>query len=255
MKPEEIAAYIGAAAWAPSIIGKIREYIVKPNLRLIPNSFGEISYTSSGPIINFQMAFAVESKDLILDGLTVKVAHEDGEERWFQWHGLAETISQVSDATGVKEIVRKDQVPIAIKILTSNLLEKFVRFQEPRYHARDNDLAQPLIALLDFTRQQNPQNYAAEVLRSQPFDAAVRHRQDWFCWKEGRYDVTLVPSALQPFKAIDSRFSFSLSADNIATLRRNLPILRDDLEQIISNGRQTQAPWQWVNVQFRKMAT
>lgn len=252
MKPEEIAAYIGAAAWLPAIVGMIRHQIMKPKLRLIPNSFGEIGYTSNGPIINFLMAFAVENKDLIIDGLDMVIKHQNGEERNFRWYGLGETISQTSDATGIKEIVSKDQVPLAVKIVTQNLLEKFVRFQEPRYHTGDNVASQALVSRYAFLRQRDPQSYVADLLQSQELETAVRYRQDWFCWREGRYEVTLKPTSMQEFAMVETKFSFELTAENIALLRKNLENVRDDVHQIISTGRVTQIPWQWINAQFVK---
>src|SRR5690348_9666774 len=59
MKPEEIAAYIGAAAWLPQIITWLYRGIVRPSVRLVPNQYAEAGFTSLGPIFNLRMAFSV----------------------------------------------------------------------------------------------------------------------------------------------------------------------------------------------------
>ena len=56
MKPEEIAAYIGAAAWLPQIAAWIYRSVIKPKLRVIPNQFAEVGFTTYGPIFNVRMA-------------------------------------------------------------------------------------------------------------------------------------------------------------------------------------------------------
>jgi hypothetical protein len=129
LKPEEIAAYIGAAAWVPQIVAWIYRAVVKPNLRAIPNLTAEIGFTSLGPVFNVRMAFIVEKRDLIIDGIELVVRHEDGEEKMFRWAGLAETFSEITDSAGNKQIVSKDQTPIAIKAVKESVLDKFVPFK------------------------------------------------------------------------------------------------------------------------------
>jgi hypothetical protein len=59
--------------------------------------------------------------------------HEDGDARVFRWAGLSETFSEIRDNAGNRQVVSREQTPIALKIGTESLVEKFVRFQEPRY--------------------------------------------------------------------------------------------------------------------------
>ncbi|HQU09324.1 MAG TPA: hypothetical protein PLV25_05120, partial [Opitutales bacterium] len=107
LKPEEIAAYIGAAAWLPQILAWIYRAVVKPKLRVVPNQMAEVGFTSFGPIFNVRIAFFVENRDLIIDGIDLVVRHEGGEERMFRWAGLGETFSEITDAAGNKQIVSK----------------------------------------------------------------------------------------------------------------------------------------------------
>jgi hypothetical protein len=166
MSPEEIAAYIGAAAWLPQIATWFYQWFVQPSIRLLPNQYAEAGFSSYGPIFNLRMAFSVENKDVIIDSMTLVLRHQNGESRSLRWAGLGETFSEITDASGNKQIVGRDQSPIAIKVGTQTLLEKFVRFQEPRYHESERPLIQALVAHFNFLKQTTPQNYVNEVLAS-----------------------------------------------------------------------------------------
>jgi len=109
LKPEEIAAYIGAAAWAPQIIAWLYKALIRPKLRVVPGQFGEVGFTNYGPIFNVRMAFFVENHDLIIDGIDITLRHTDGESHEFRWAGLGETFSEITDSSGKKQIVSKDQ--------------------------------------------------------------------------------------------------------------------------------------------------
>lgn len=252
LKPEEIAAYIGAAAWIPQIISWLYRALVKSKLLVIPNVFGEIGFTSYGPIFNVRMAFLVENRDLIIDGLGLSIKHEDGEVRDFGWAGLGETFSEITDASGNKQIVGKDQTPIALKVGTQSLLEKFVRFQEPRFHELDSELTQVLITHFNFLKQRNQDSFVSEVLSSKEYFSVVTQRQNWFWWKPGRYEVTLKPSSPQTFQLDRKSFMFEISSAEVDLLRKNLSNIEIELKnRILSNDPNAKSEpfsWHWVNV-------
>jgi hypothetical protein len=120
---------------------------------------------------------------LIIDGIDLVVRHEDGEERMFRWAGLGETFSEITDSAGNKQIVSKDQTPIAIKVVTQSLLDKFVRFQEPRFHAADGLTTRALVSHFNFLKQKSPDGFVPQVLESKEYFAVVEQRQKWFWWK------------------------------------------------------------------------
>ena len=252
MKPEEIAAYIGAAAWLPQIAVWLYRTVVKPKLRVVPDQLAEVGFTSFGPIFNVRMAFFAEHRDLIIDDIELIVRHQDGETRTFRWAGLGETFSEITDASGNKQIVSRDQSPIAIKVSTKMLFEKFVRFQEPRYHQADRAPIQTLLSHFNYVKQKAPETYVAEVLASKELFAVVEARQKWFQWKPGRYDVALKPKSPQKYKLADSSFAFELTQNDVDHLKRNLSILDAELRNVVSsNLPDFKAPpivWQWANV-------
>jgi hypothetical protein len=254
MKPEEIAAYIGAAAWLPPITTWLYKFFIRPKLRVVPEQFGEVGFTRLGPIFNIRMAFFVENRDIIIHGIELTLRHEDGESRSFRWAGLAETISEITDASGNRQIVSRDQAPIAVKISPQTHFEKFVRFQEPRFDATDGPVTQSLVAHFNYLKQKNAETFVLEVLDSKEFFTVVEARKKWFWWKQGRYTVEIKPSSPQVFKLIDSSFDFELSSVDIDRLKKNIPAIDTELRNVISSNLNDFKPqplnWQWANVRM-----
>ena len=256
MKPEELAAYIGAAAWLPQIAVWIYRAVVKPKLRVVPDQVAEVGFTTYGPIVNLRMAFFVENLDLIIDGVELLVRHEDGEGRVFRWAGLGETFSEITDAAGNKQIISKDQTPIAVKVVVQALLDRFVRFQEPRFHEVDAAATRALVGHFNFLKQKSPDSFVPEALESREYFAVIDARQKWFHWKPGHYDLSLKPSSPQHFNLVDANFSFELSAEDIEHLRKNLPVIATELRNVICSNLQDYKPvpvhWQWANVPMHR---
>lgn len=252
MSPEEIAAYIGAAAWLPQIAAWVYRSSIMPKLRVIPNQFAEVGFTTLGPIFNVRMAFVVENRDLVIDGLNLTLRHEDGESRMLKWAGLGETFSEITDSAGNKQIVSKDQSPIAIKVIVQALLEKFVRFQEQRFHEADSITTRKLVAHFNFLKQKKPDGFVADVLASREYFSVVEGRQKWFAWRPGRYDLTLHPTSPQKFKLIEPTFTFQLTAEDVEHLRRNLTVIETEIRNVVSSNLADHKPlpvhWQWANV-------
>jgi hypothetical protein len=169
-----------------------------------------------------------------------------------RWAGLGETFSEITDAAGNRQIVSRDQSPIAIKIVTSSLLEKFVRFQEPLYHASDKPLTIRLVTHFGFIKQKNPDSFVPEVLDSREYFETVAQRQRWFWWQPGRYEVTLTPSSPQRFRLVASSFAFELQTIDVDALRKNIALVDTEIRNIISSNLSGFKPefisWQWANV-------
>jgi hypothetical protein len=256
MTAAEIVGYIGAAAWLPQIITWVHRSIVKPKLRLIPNDFAEVGFTSLGLIFNIRIAFFTDNKDLIIDGLDLMVRHTDGEERLFRWAGIAETFSEITDSSGNKQIVSKDQTPIAIKILTDSFLDKFVRFQEPKFRKQDDSNTRELVSHFNYLKQTKPDSFVADVLGSKEYFSVIKQRHDWFLWKPGRYEVTVIPSSPEKFNFIGQNFAFELQEIDITLLKRNIQSIDMELQNIIktnlADSVRESVVWQWANVTIIK---
>lgn len=258
MKPEEIAAYIGAAAWLPQIATWLYRLFVKPLVRIVPNQYAEIGFTSYGPILNLRMAFSVDNKDIIIDGMELLLRHEDGEVRMLRWAGLGETFSEITDSAGNKQVVSRDQSPIAIKLGVQSLLEKFVRFQEPRYHESDRPILQSLVSHFHYLKQTNSASYVADTLSCKELFALLDTRRKSFWWKPGEYSVEVRLISSDSFKLLGKNFYFSLTANDIELLQRNFITLEVELNNVISSNlpdfHAQPLSWNWANVDIRREA-
>ena len=60
--------------------------------------------------------------------------------RTLRWAGLYEAFSEIRDDAGNRQIVSREDAPVAIKVGTQSLVEKYVRFQESRYQEETRPL-------------------------------------------------------------------------------------------------------------------
>lgn len=255
MKPEEIVAYIGAAAWIPQIATWLYRKFIVPSIRIIPNQYAEVGFTSSGPIFNVRMAISVEQRDVILDGMEMLIRHEDGDSRTLRWAGLGETFSEITDAAGNKQVVSRDMPPIALKIGTMSLLEKFVRFQDQKYHEDDRPLVNALITHFNYLKQAKPDTYVADTLASKELFSVLEARKKTFWWKAGRYDISISLSSPRKFKLANPDFHFELSVNDVDFLKKNLVGLDTEMTNLVSSNlpdfKIAPLNWNWANVNVR----
>jgi len=250
MTPADVAAYIGAAAWLPQITAWVYKWLLKPTLTVVSEGKAEVGHTSLGPILNIKFALSAERQDIIINDFRVQLVHQDGDTHTFRWSGMREDLSETRDASNVKQgYMVKDQLPIALKIGTSALVEKTMRFQEPRFSESHDSIVEALVEHFNFLKGKDP-DYVNSILKSKEYWAVADFRSKSIWWKEGRYDLTLQPATTKKVNVQRQRYSFVLSRINIDRLRENSTILNTDLENTIkSNLPGFQMPmlqWNWV---------
>lgn len=203
-----------------------------------------------------RMAFSAENKDLIIDNFELRFQHSDGDAHTLRWAGLSETFSEVVDELGNRQIIKQDQAPIALKIGTELLVEKFVRFQELRYYETERPLMLNLIAHFNFLKRSSPENYVSQVLSSKELFSVIETRQKAFWWKPGHYQITLRLSSPKKFKLTHSQFDFELTSVDIDRLKENLNTIKIELKNIISSNspdfKREDINWNWANVNVQK---
>ena len=229
---------------------------IKSSVRVTPNVYAEVGFTSLGPIFNVRMAISAENKGLIIDGLDLTLRYEDGEIRELRWAGIAETFSEITDNSGNKQVVSRDESPIALKIGTESLIEKFVRFQESRYHKADRPSIQNLLAHFNYLKQENPDQYVENTLKSKELFSVLEIRQKSFWWKAGRYIIELKLRSPQKFDLSGSKFYFSLSESDIDLMRKNIKAIETELRNIISSNlpdfQNQPLNWNWASVDIHR---
>lgn len=155
----------------------------------------------------------------MIDDFQLVFRHSDGETRLFRWSGLNETFSEIRDTAGNRQVVSRDQIPIALKIGTESLIEKLVRFQEPRYNEGVRPSYLNLLAHFSFLKHANNEDYVTKVLDSKELHQMLEARRSSFWWKVGRYEVTIQPSSPRKFTLLHPRFSFELSNIDVGRLQ------------------------------------
>lgn len=232
----EIAGFIGAAAWIPHVVSVLRKYFTVPKVLFVPDKDVEVGFTTLGPIFNLKLAVSVDKEDVVLTDFGVKLQHEDGEVRHFTWRGAIERFSEIRDQSGTTQFVEKDQSPIAMKVKTSELPERFFRFQEDKFHQKVAPVLQEATNYQDFLRSQWP-DYQDELMQSEKIHALITSFREGFWWKAGRYTVSF--HAKSPKHRIEievKEFAFGLKQQQVEDLRNNLQALNDEVEWIVKNG-------------------
>ncbi|MEE9269388.1 MAG: hypothetical protein V3V49_03920 [Candidatus Krumholzibacteria bacterium] len=176
----EIAAFVGAAAWLPHLITWTYKAATKPRLTIIPDKTAQIGFTTLGPILNVRLALVVESKDVIVTKLFVKLRHETGEQREFSWRGMTETLSAIRDRSGIQQgSFEKDQAAIALKVSTSTLVEMFFRFREEKFSEHVDPLFQEALRHKNYLESQKT-DYHDDFLKSEKYFALVNAHKELF---------------------------------------------------------------------------
>lgn len=254
MSTAELAAYIGAAAWLPQIVSWLWRRLAVPQVTIIAAPSFELGFTRLGPIFNTRLAFSAEWQDALVDRLDVKLQHEEGEEHRLRWAGMSEHLSEITDAAGNRQVVSREQDPIAFQIGQKGILEKFVRFQEPRFWEKLREPFELFGRLAAFLREQEGE-LVPKLLESKEFHELQAAHQSSFWWKPGRW--TVVFEVRSPTKvSVKKHNEFELSEVNVKTLTGNIALVEDELQNIVGVTDPEYQPrpvnWQWVNVPSRR---
>lgn len=255
MSPVDVAAYIGAAAWLPQIAAWIWRRVVVSKVTIVAAPFVEIGFTRFGPIFNIRMAFSSERKDAIVDGVDVQLRHEDGEEHLLRWAGMSEHLSEITDASGNRQIVSREQAPIAVQIGQQGLLEKFVRFQEPRFWDRNQVPFEVFAKQALFLRAQGGE-WWGRLLESRELHELLEAHRAAFWWKTGRW--TAVFDLRSPGRLTVTRHSyeFVLSEANVSLLKENLSELSTEFQNVVRSAEPQYelrpTNWKWINASLQR---
>ncbi len=248
MRPEEIAAYIGAAAWLPQIGTWLYRYFATPHVTIIPARSAELGFTALGPILNIRLAFSSDRRDAIVNEFRIRLTHEDGDQHEFRWVGMKEIFSEITDEEGNRQVVSKDQTPIAFKIGTDILLEKFVRFQEPKFDQTTNKLFTELLTHFRFLKENDP-DFVNKTLQSKQFKDFVKAHMEAFWWKHGKYTLTFHMESPRKLILEDKKFYFTLDQIDIEELRHNLTTVEQDISNKVNSNLLNHSPkkiiWNW----------
>ena len=153
-----------------------------------------------------------------------------------------------------------DQTPIALKIGTESLSEKFIRFQEPQFHETGRPATLDRVAHFSFLKQSNPDEYdeyVEKTLSSKELFSVLENRKKAFWWKPGRYQIEAKLSSTGKFKITNPKFYFDLTSVDIDRLKQNIPTIDSELKNIVQSNIQdfkaSPINWNWANVDIKKI--
>jgi hypothetical protein len=200
------------------------------------------------------MALTSDRKSAIIDKFEVTLKHQDGEGRALAWAGMSETFSEITDPLGNRQIVARE-TNIAFKIAPDVLLERFVRFQEPRFAEHTQGSINELVSHFTFLKNTSD-DFVEKALQSRELHNALEAQKNWFWWKAGRYDVTFSMGAAKPLELEKYIYYFHLTNADIDALKQNFTTLGADLRNIIKSNlpehEQEPVNWTWRSVTLQK---
>src|SRR5712692_8959245 len=116
MTSSDIAAWIGAAAWVPQVLGWVAKHLVKPTLKIISAPTVTVGYSDLGPVVFLNASISADQKDALIERISLEAVHEKGDSRALTWTWLTETPFQLAVPTGETMDLRKNQAAVALKV-------------------------------------------------------------------------------------------------------------------------------------------
>jgi hypothetical protein len=254
--PEQIAAFVGAAAWLPQLASWAYKFYHKPQVVIIPDIRAELGYTTLGPIFNIRLAISADTKDVLLDTFRVEVKHESGEIKEFFWQGTKETLNQVRDPTGVLQTVEKDETGIAIKVRPDALADKFFRFQLPEFSSATSQLVTDVQGHHSYLLTRS-KDICGDLMNSDKMHSLLNAYRSNFSWRPGKYVITFHCKAIHDsISQLPAKFTFELSPQDVENLRKNYEIFEPYVEWITFKGTEgsitTEPTFEWIYPTIRK---
>lgn len=257
----DIAALIGAAAWAPQIITWTYRFFTKPELTLHLHTEPQIGYTSFGPLFNVSFALLCEKKDIILDKLSVDIKHENGALYNFDWAGLSEELSEIHNPIGGLPVsIKKSSLPLVIKVLHTGVAQIFVRFQRRQFRKNTKETFTAAIDkfnLMKMSGKLDTEEQINNLVLEKEYVDVMNIFNSEFIWIAGKYVVTFNFHSPHKFKYKQREYSFRLSQNDVDNLKKNIDNIKLDLIQTAKSGiipdyKPVEIKWMWSHPELHR---
>ena len=252
MNLTELAALVGALAWAPPIFTAVRSWLTKPALRVITQPSPEVGYTTFGPILNLRLALTVKHRDIVITGVKLRLTHESGEETVFSWRGITQRLGQFNAPQVGTVPFEKELNVLAMKVSEKDIEERFIRFQSLTFLERKTDLDSIATKKL-FWHRQNDTFSAEDFLRNQEMTEIYEFIKQSFSWKPGGYRLKFLIESPDAFELTGDEYTFSLTPMHVQDLSSNLSLIDKSYKNEVLPPPETDADraernivWKWV---------
>jgi hypothetical protein len=249
MTSADIAAYIGAAAWAPQIASWIYGAVATPKLKIVSDGKIEIGFSMFGPIVNATLAISSERRDALIEKMILDITHHHGEQRRLVWRMLNEAQQQIRDAQGNISSQFKNNPAVALKVSTLSLTEKTVGFQDQDFErARYEAEARISEQFQHLESQQGNAKALDQLLGSMEFAQVQRNFENFMYWRAGEYDFAFSAQLAGVKRPHVQHFVVRFTESHVETLRRNLELLTRYVRAILSTNQAEKGLviWNWA---------
>lgn len=251
MAIQDIAAFVGAAAWLYPLYVIIKKELTKPIIKLIPTATIEMGYTTLGPIINLSCAISTEKKDAIIERIEFEIRHHDGDTHILTWKTLDEIQYQIKSITGERGTIEKSQTAIALKVSTTMLSEKKIGFWDNKYQEQTQHGVNKLMKQFYHLRKINTPGIYNELFQTKEFTDLNGIFVNGIYWKIGNYTAKLLIFVSSLSKPFMEDFYFSLDNKDIDSLKENIQFFEQSLRNALT-GEGSPAVWNWIYPKLEK---
>lgn len=246
MKIIDWIAILGALAWLPHAISASRNWLAVAKIRIITHKNAEIGFSTFGPIFNIRLAFAVEHKDIVISDMKIRIKHESGEEKVFEWQGITQQVGKMTAPGAGVMPFEKEQSVLAIKLNQKEVEERFIRCQESSFIVKKEEYEEKCVKKISYLKSENKYD-AKAFLREQEMTELYSYIKHAFPWKQGKYVMTIEIQSPEKFRLIDNGREFLLSHLDVEELSKN----KNQIEEAYkcnaeSNSEEKKEPvWLW----------
>jgi len=253
LKVLDWVAILGALAWLPHVISFLKNHFTKSEVRIITQKFAEIGFTTLGPIFNMRIAFSVKNHDLVISNFKIRVIHESGEEKLFEWQGMRQHVMKMNTNDGPIPYEKESSV-LAIKLNQKEVEEKIIQCQEVTFISGKKEVEDVAVKKLTFEREQEGYD-PLKFLQIQESVDLYNYIKQAFSWKAGKYTVVYDVESPERFELVGNKYEFSLTPIDIEELERN----KGEIEQDYINGfvedshdSYKEIFWKWRNPSIKE---
>jgi len=241
-KAADIAAYIGALAWAPQIASWVWKAVSRPRLRVRTAKNLQLGHGGLGGALGLNVSIASEEKDALVDGVRAVVTHEKGDRREFVWVIATEHQNEMRNDSGERVQVSRTQSVLALKVSTVALTERYLSFVDSSEEA--TILAGQNAARVAYEARTAAGNTDWDgFLVTREAQGVRTELERAFHWQDGRYRMELVLSMVGAGQHTE-RFEFNLSRADIEKLKANYSRWAENLSAVVRGT--DWVVWNWV---------
>ncbi|WED27189.1 hypothetical protein L3V77_02840 [Vibrio sp. DW001] len=246
MKALDWVAILGALAWTPHLFSFLKSYFTKPEVRVITAKAPEIGFSTLGTIFNMRVAFAVKHHDIVISNFNVRLVHESGEEKLFEWQNLKQPVMSAHTSDGSIPYERETTV-LAIKLNQKEIDERFIQCREPSF--LDNKIAKEDVFVKKFAFEKDKEGFdIMNLLQGQEAKDVYGYIKQAFSWKTGKYKVIVELGSQEAIDLIDNEYEFSLTPIDIDEMEKNKQCIEQEYINLLvpkEHEARKDVVWNW----------